>query len=168
MTSRNPQELGFLAKLVLACALVLLVSGIAWHGITVAVFERIWYDIIRRPSEPMAFRFILQPLMAAIAATVDGLKDARRDRSPYFWTMLTKPQERIPELREGLNATARIVLLGIAMDVVYQILVLKRFYPDEALIIALLLAFVPYVVLRGLVLRSVSAWHKRPSAHGMS
>jgi hypothetical protein len=79
--------------------------------------------------------------------------DARTGRSPYFWTVLRKPQERFARLREGLNATARIILLGLAMDVIYQVLVLKTFYPKEALLIALLLAFVPYLIIRGLVLR---------------
>ena len=60
-------------------------------------------------------------------------------------------------LREGLNATARIILLGIVMDVIYQIIVLQTFYPVEALIIALLLAFVPYLVFRGIVARIVRA-----------
>ncbi len=35
----------------------------------------------------MTFRFILQPVMAAIAALHDGIKDARLGRSPYFWTV---------------------------------------------------------------------------------
>jgi hypothetical protein len=39
------------------------------------------------------------------------------------------------------------------MDVIYQLIVLKTFYPNEALVIALLLAFVPYLIIRGLVLR---------------
>ena len=52
-------------------------------------------------------------------------------------------------LREGLNATARIILLGIVMDAMYQLIVLGRFYPGEAVIIALVLAFVPYLLIRG-------------------
>ncbi len=102
----------------------------------------------------MAFRFILQPVMAAIAAVRDGLHDARSGRAPFFWTMLRNPPERMGRLREGLNATARIILLGLVMDSIYQILVLKRFYPNEAVIVALLLAFVPYAILRGLVTRA--------------
>ena len=35
----------------------------------------------------MTFRFILQPVMAAVAALHDGIKDARLGRSPYFWTV---------------------------------------------------------------------------------
>jgi hypothetical protein len=91
--------------------------------------------------------------MAALAAIHDGREDARAGRSPYFMALLRNPQERVGLLREGLNATARIILLGLAMDVIYQFIVLKTFYPNEALVIALLLAFVPYLIIRGLVFR---------------
>jgi hypothetical protein len=82
-------------------------------------------------DEPMRFRFILQPLMAAIVAIRDGLKDARTGRPPYFWTMLGNPRERTRRLNEGLNATARIILLGLVMDAIYQGIVLRRFYPGR-------------------------------------
>jgi hypothetical protein len=111
----------------------------------------------------MAFRFILQPLMAAIAAILHGNKDARTGRSPYFWTVMNKPLERIGRLREGLNATARIILLGIVMDVIYQIIVLKRFYPVESVIVAVVLGFVPYLALRGIVTRVLLGWHRSNS-----
>jgi hypothetical protein len=141
---------------------VLIVAGVVWHGVTLATFERIWQNLVERPSEPMSFRFILQPLMAALAALHDGLTDARAGRSPYFSTVMLKPQERIQRLREGLNATARILLLGVGMDVVYQVMVLQRFYPAEAVIIAVLLAFLPYLLLRGAVTRIARATIRRP------
>jgi hypothetical protein len=153
MTDGNEEELGLLAKLVIALAILLIVAGVLWHGITVGAFKRLWQNLVEEPTGPMRFRFILQPLMAAIVAIRDGRKDARTGHSPYFWTVLLKPQERVARLREGLNATARIFLLGIAMDAIYQVIVLKRFYPVEALIIALLLAFVPYLLIRGPVAR---------------
>jgi len=157
-------HLGLLARLVLACAIVLIVAGVLWHGITLHVFERIGHDLWQRPSRAMSFRFILQPAMAAIAAILDGLRDARAGRSPYFWTVVSNRQKRIPRLREGLNATARIILLGIAMDVIYQLIVFNTFYPAEALIIALLLAFVPYLLIRGIVLRIARLRHGGASA----
>ena len=153
MSDATPQELGVLAKLVIVLAIVLIVAGVLWNGVTVEAFQRFWHDLVERPDGPMRFRFILQPLMAAIAAIHDGREDARAGRSPYFMTVLRNPQERVGRLREGLNATARIILLGLVMDVIYQLLVLKTFYPNEALVVALLLAFVPYVIIRGLVLR---------------
>jgi len=158
MTDAEPQKLSLLAKLVVAFMLVLIVAAIVWHGVSIETAKRVWHQLIDRADAPMRFRFILQPLMAAIAAILDGLKDARTGRSPYFWTMLGNPRERIERLNEGLNATARIILLGLVMDVIYQIIVLKRFYPAEAVIVALLFAFVPYVIIRGPVLRIERWW----------
>jgi hypothetical protein len=63
--------------------------------------------------------------------------------------------DRAERLSEGLAATARIILLGLAMDVIYQYLVFQTFYPAEALVVALLLAFVPYLLIRGPVTRIV-------------
>ena len=153
MSNGTPQELGVLAKLVILLGIVLIVTGVVWHGVTGEAWRRFWHDLIERPDAPMRFRFVLQPLMAAIAAIYDGRADARAGRSPYFMTVLRNPQERVGRLREGLNATARIILLGLVMDVIYQLLVLKTFYPNEALVVALLLGFVPYLIIRGLVLR---------------
>ena len=153
MSDANAPELGVLAKLVIGLAIVLLVLGLLWRGATLETFERFWHDLIQRPNGPMRFRFVLQPLMAAIAAIHDGRSDARFGRTPYLMTVLSNPRERVGRLRDGLNATGRIILLGLTMDVIYQALVLRTFYPDEALVIALLLAFVPYVIIRGLVVR---------------
>jgi hypothetical protein len=117
------------------------------------VLARIWTDLLARPSGPFAFRFVLQPVMATIAGIKDGLQDARTGRPPYFRALLTGTGGRWALLREGLKATARIILLGIVMDVAYQYVALERFYPAEAVDIALLLAFVPYVLVRGPVSR---------------
>ena len=98
----------------------------------------------------MTFRFILQPIMATIAALLDGVKDARTGRAPFLDDVLTNPAKRAGRLHEAVIATARIILLGLVMDAIYQFIEFKTFHPAEAVIIALLLAFVPYVVLRGI------------------
>jgi hypothetical protein len=153
MTDADYQELGLLTKTVIVVAAVLFVMGFFWHGVSLKVFEQFWRDLIERPDGPMRFRFFLQPLMATIVAIRDGLKDARSGRSPYFATVLANPQERVGRLREGLNATARIIALGLVMDVIYQAIVFKTFYPDQALVVALVLAFVPYLIIRGVTAR---------------
>ncbi len=166
MSNAAPQDLGVLAKLVIVLAIVLIVAGVVWHGVTIDAWRRFWHDLVERPDGPMRFRFILQPLMAALVAIHDGREDARIGRSPYFVTMLRNPQERVGLLREGLNATARIILLGLAMDVIYQLFVLKTFYPNEALVVALLLAFVPYLIIRGLVFRVARSRIHGPRGEG--
>jgi hypothetical protein len=159
----QPQErLSILARLVLIGFILFTIAGVIWYGVTVATIQRVWWQLLERPNGPMAFRFILQPFMAAVAAFFHGRSDALAGRSPYFWTVMSSRRERIARLREGLNATARIVLLGFVMDVIYQIIVLKRFYPAESVIVAVLLGFVPYLVFRGVVTR---IWRGGASEH---
>ena len=128
------------------------------------VFSRVWENLLARPSGPMAFRFLMQPTMAAILAIRDGIRDGRTGRSPYFWTVLTNAEERRGRLREGIAATAKIIILAIVLDTIYQFTALHAFYPGEALIVALVLAFIPYLVIRGPAARICSWWGRRSSA----
>jgi hypothetical protein len=67
-------------------------------------------------------------------------------------------------LWEGIVSTARILILGIVMDTIYQWLVFKTFYPAQAAVIAVLLAFVPYLLLRGPFHRIARHWVARPAS----
>ena len=147
-----------LAQLAVALMVAFVAVGVAWYGISAEVRERIWQNLLDRPGGTMTFRFILQPIMATIAALFDGVKDARTGRSPYLWTIFSVPEKRGSRLREGLISTARIVLLGLFMDLIYQFIEFKSFHPAEAVIIALLLAFAPYLLLRGPCARIVRWW----------
>jgi len=167
MADAEAPKLSLVAKLVVAFILVLIVAGIVWHGVSIPTFRRIWHDLVARPDAPMRFRFILQPLMAAFLAIRHGLNDARTGRSPYFWTMVGNPRKRAQRLNEGLNATARIIFLGLVMDAIYQVIVLGRLYPAEAVIVALLFAFIPYVIIRGPATRIARRW-SRASPHQTS
>ncbi|MET1162445.1 MAG: hypothetical protein ABWY48_07865 [Pseudoxanthomonas sp.] len=115
------------------------------------ILIRIWTDMLARADGPMTFRFFLQPAMALLAATVDGIKDARAGRIFYLLRLVRgEKAERKAALREGVNATARILLLGVAMDVIYQFKVFGDFkYPVETINIVIVLALLPYVLLRG-------------------
>jgi hypothetical protein len=157
MSDAKPQRLGSFARMIVALLIVLVVAGVVLHGISAGVWYRFFHQLINRPNGPMRFRFILQPVMAAIAAVRDGRADAVAGHAPFFVTVLTKPEERAARLREALNATARIILLGVVMDVIYQVLVLNMYYPAESAVIAVVLAFLPYVIIRGLALRFVRA-----------
>jgi hypothetical protein len=123
--------------------------------------QRIWENLLARPSGPLALRFILQPLMATLFAIRDGMKDARDGKSPYFWTVLSNPDERRSRLREGVKATGKIIILAVILDAIYQFIEFRTFYPFEALIIAILLAFVPYLVIRGPAARVARWWRSR-------
>src|SRR5262249_60661830 len=99
-TDTERQELGLLAKLVLAALIVLALAGLLLNGITVEVIGRLWHDLIERPDAPMRFRFILQPVMAAVVGVRDDLKDVRAGRGPDFWVGLG-----VTRLRAGVDWT---------------------------------------------------------------
>ena len=168
MVSNATRSLGPTTRLAVALIVILIALGVFWYGLSAEIFQRMWADIVDRPSGPVAFRFILQPLMAALKALHDGVADARLGRDPYLWTILTESNDRPGRLREGLTATAQIILLGFAMDAIYQAVVLKTFYPGEMTIVAILLAFIPYLLLRGPFCRMVRRWTARRSAGSAS
>ena len=126
--------------------------------------HRFWTDMIDRTQGPMTFRLLLQPTMAIVAATIDGVRDARLGRVPYLVRLLhgATAGERVQTFREGFSAEARTLLLGVGMDVIYQFKVYGAFrYPLETLVISLLLAFVPYLLLRGPIARLARRWRQR-------
>jgi hypothetical protein len=153
------------AAVVLLAALV--AFGTVWYGISFEDLDRLWKDILDRPGGPMTFRFILQPAMAAIVALRDGVKDARLGRRPYLWAIMRgvrTAEGRRGRLWEGIVSTARILILGVVMDTIYQWVVFKTFYPVQAAVIAVLLAFVPYLLLRGPVERIAHRWVAQPAS----
>jgi hypothetical protein len=116
-------------------------------------WSRFWEDLIGRTTGPFAFRFLLQPTVAMLYAIRDGVKDAHAGRPAYFWSVVTGRGDRRGLLHEGWAAVARVIGIGAAIELIYQIMVFRRFYPLELVVIVLLLAFVPYLLLRGPVNR---------------
>jgi hypothetical protein len=147
-----------LARLVVALSVAFVIVGLVMHGLSGEVLARIWHNMLDRPGGPFVFRFVLQPIMAMVAALRGGLHDARLGRPPFLQTVLTDPSQRRGRLDEALIATSRIVLLGLAMDTAYQIIEFDSFHPAEAVIIALMLGVVPYLLLRGVVTRIARRW----------
>jgi hypothetical protein len=119
--------------------------------------EEIWHRIVEnllgRFDGPLHFRLIVQPLMAVIFATIDGLKDAKHHQPAYFWALAVNPDHRRALLKDGWKHFGKIFILAIILDVIYQLKVQHTVYPGEVIIVALALAIVPYVLLRGPVNR---------------
>jgi len=158
MTDTPSKTQIFLARLVVVLMIAFVLVGLMLYGFSAEVLKRIWQNMLERPGGPMTFRFYLQPTMAAVAALIDGVKDARTGRARYLWTIVTNPAKRGARLNEGLISTARVLLLGLCMDLIYQYIAFDTFHPAEAVIVAVVLAFVPYLLLRGPVARIARWW----------
>jgi len=158
MEEPRAKGLTTMAKLAIVLIAGLMLLGLFRNGVSLENWRRFWSNLFERPEGPMSFRFILQPVMAAIAALKDGVKDARTGRSPYFWTILSNPEKRKARLNEGLISTAQILVIGLVMDCIYQYKVFDTLYPGEAVNVALILAFIPYLLLRGPIARIARHW----------
>jgi len=137
------------------------------------MWVRFTTQLIDRVSGPMHFRLVLQPLMAAFFAIRDGLADAPTDRPPYFWGLffdraarraMNKP-DRLAMIKDGWKSISRVFVFAIFLDVVYQLYVLHFVYPGEAIFVAIILAIVPYLILRGPVTRLARAMGYGASTH---
>lgn len=124
---------------------------------------RFFENMMGRVHGPMTFRLILQPTMAIIVAIRDGRKDAREGRVPYFWALFTEPGHRLEILRNGWKSFGKIFCLALILDAIYQYITVRWFYPGEAVATALILAVIPYVLLRGPVNRLAGAKRFEPN-----
>lgn len=119
--------------------------------------EEMWMrmvgGLVERTSGPLHFRLILQPAMAVILAVIAGLKDARAGKPPYFWGLLTDPVHRRDMLKDGWKSVGKVFVLAWLLDIAYQFIVVRSLYPGGAIIVAIVLAIVPYLIVRGLVTR---------------
>jgi len=113
------------------------------------LFARVWDNLFARVSGPMKFRLILQPAMAIIFATRAAIKDARENKPPYFWAMFTNPAARRTKLQSGWKDVGMVFVMAIIIDAIYQFIVIKFVYPGETLIVAFILAIIPYLLIRG-------------------
>ena len=128
------------------------------------VLARFWADLVGRVTGPMSFRLILQPAVAIFLAIRAGMQDAQAGRPLYGWSIATDPDHRVEFLKEGWRAVAKVYLLAVVLDVVYQFLAVRWVYPMQALVVAFLLAFVPYLLIRGPVNRLMRS--RQPGARG--
>jgi hypothetical protein len=123
-------------------------------------FARVWEMFIGRADGPLTLRLIFQPTVAAIFAIRAGLKDAREGRTPYLWSVFTNPAQRRDLLREGWKDVGTVFIIAVVLDVIYALIVHRWVYPGQALLVAAVLAIVPYLLIRGPVTR-IMRWLPR-------
>jgi len=119
------------------------------------ILARGWHNFLARPQGHLALRFYFQPAVAALIAIRAGIKDARERRPGYFWAALVDPAARAELLRSGLKDIRVPLIVAAVLDAIYQVITHGQIYILELLFTTLLLALVPYLLLRGPVNRIV-------------
>ncbi len=125
------------------------------------MWQRVIENLFARLDGPLHFRLIFQPLMATIFAVIDGVKDAKLGNPPYFWNIASNREDRKELLKLGWKRVGKIFILAVVLDVIYSLKVMHWIYPGETLIVAFVLAVVPYLLVRGPVNRLVRLFRNK-------
>jgi hypothetical protein len=118
-------------------------------------WQRVIEDLFARLDGPLHFRLVVQPSVAAIFGVIDGVKDAKLGKPAYFWAAVSNPGHRKELVTSGWKRVGKIFIIAVILDVIYQLRVNHWIYPGETLIVAILLAIVPYLLLRGPINRLI-------------
>jgi hypothetical protein len=116
-------------------------------------FARVWEMLIGRVDGPFTFRLLVQPTVAAMFAIRAGWRDARENRPPYLWSILINPATSRDLLRQGLADVGKVFVVAIILDLTYEAIVYRWVYPGQAVIVAVVLTFIPCLLIRGPVTR---------------
>ncbi|MGH7799512.1 MAG: hypothetical protein ACREOW_02650 [Thermodesulfobacteriota bacterium] len=84
------------------------------------------------------------------------------NKPPFFWAMFFDPDHRRDMLRQGWKDIGKVFVVAVILDIVYQFVALSARYPGEAIIVAILLALVPYILVRASVTRLLGGKKKQP------
>jgi hypothetical protein len=122
---------------------------------------RVWDMLIGREHGALAFRLVIQPMVAALLAIRAGLRDAKAARPAYGWALATDPAHRRELAREGWHDVVWLFIVAVIIDLIYEIIVLRWIYPGQALIVAAIVAFPSYLLIRGPADRLARLWLRR-------
>jgi hypothetical protein len=128
-------------------------------------FTRVGDMLIGREHGPLHFRFVMQPLVAVVLAFRVGLRDAREGRPPYFfWAVFTDKARRPELLRLAWKDVGKVFCAALALDMVYELIVWHWIYPTQAILVAVVLAIIPYLLVRGPATRIARHYMRKKDA----
>ncbi len=109
-----------------------------------------WDGIVRDLTGKGQFRLFLQPLMAILLGVRFGLSDAKNGASPFVRRMVESKDERWRLLGRSIRYVWMPLSLALVMDGVLQYVTLGRIRVLAALLVGILLVWLPFAIARGL------------------
>ena len=126
------------------------------------VFSRGSDQLLGRISGPLNLRLIITPTVSTILAVRDGWKGAHRGESSFLWDVLHHPAAERKAVYHAVWASLKkVILLAFVLDLIYQLYVFRAYFVFQTLLLVLVLAVIPYTVIRGLTTRVTNALTKR-------
>ena len=127
--------------------------------------RRFFEDMVTRLSGPGRLRFIMQPVVAILLGTRDGVKDARAGLAPFLWGLAFHEEHRGELLRSWFASVESLVAIAILLDIISQYLIFRNVHPGAAVILGPVLISLPYVLARAFANRISRRMGPGPAAH---
>ena len=111
--------------------------------------------LFARAGGPLNFRLVVMPTVVTVLAILADRRDAREGRPAPLGAFIRDPVERRRLFRSALTDIGRVFIVAVVLDTAYQLWVFRWLYPGEVLVVAVACAIVPYVLVRGPIIRLV-------------
>jgi len=111
-----------------------------------------FHGIARELGGKGQLRLIIQPLVAMVLGARLGIADAREQQPPFGLRVWRGPER----LRYALSDVVVPFCLAVVVDAVLQHYTLGYIRPVAAVLVALLIVWLPYAIARGLANRIAS------------
>ena len=120
-----------------------------WEGLRHARVAKNCRESFRSLGRPTSFPVYRPAADGSYSRGHRRVKDVKAGRPAYFWALLSAPDLSQRAGEGGWKSVGKIFILAIFLDVVYQMKVHSTVYAGELVIVAFVLAILPYLVLRG-------------------
>lgn len=117
-------------------------------------------QLLERIGGALNFRLVIQPIVAISLALSAGIRDARNNKPAYLWEVVTNRAERRILLASAWKDLGRLIIACFLIDSIYQLIVLRHFYPLQVVIVVLVLAVIPYILVRGPTTRLIRRYKR--------
>ena len=120
----------------------------------------LWEGIAETLTGRGQMRLVLQPTMAIIIGLRMGISDAKHGETPFIWRLVFSDDRR-GLAKESFRKVLIPFCIAVVLDGVLQYLALGYVRPLAAVIVGLMLIFVPFAVSRALTNRIYR--HRHPA-----
>jgi hypothetical protein len=127
-----------------------------------------WEELVARKTGPLHIRLILDPLVAVFLAIRKGWRDANEGKPPFLLALVQQPGKRQFLFWEAASDIGKMFLIAGILDIVYQLIVFHAIHLGQSLIVATVLAILPYIVVRGLANRISKMMQRKTSQRSAS
>ncbi len=110
-------------------------------------------------------RLIFQPVLALLLGVRFGIRDAKAGKPAFLMSLVEAQHERWPILKQGLRDAIIPLCIALVIDGILQRMINGYVRPMAAIVVGVLLVFLPFVIGRGLSNRIWTTGHGRQIPH---